>query len=158
MRFKSLLSVCLAVFFVLSANSQTTLNAESSRTEDVCETAFRYFFTHDGTLGAKAICISTTIPLPSNFTNRFANNIPHVVWSIECTSNLWAGVKYIKTNEPAVLVKIVSIRWVSGKEAEVSGGSVWGDFVRPPSTVHIVEKNGRWFVKNDKVDAVGQSS
>jgi hypothetical protein len=130
------------------------LNAESSRTEDVCETAFRYFFTHDGTSGAKAICISTATPLSSNFTSRLANIIPHVAWSIECTSDRWAGIKYIKTNEPAVLVKIVSIRWVSGKEAEVSGGSVSGDFLRPPSTIRIVEKNGRWIVKSDKVDGV----
>jgi hypothetical protein len=154
MRTRSLLSVCLAVLFVLSANSQTTLNADSSHTEDVCETAFRYFLTHGDTLGAKAICISTAIPLPSNFISRFANSIPHVAWSIECASNFWAGIKYIKTNEPAVLVKIVSIRWVSGKEAEVNGGSVWGDFVRPPSTVRIVEKNGRWIVKSDKADGV----
>ncbi|HEY6265737.1 MAG TPA: hypothetical protein VIW93_13105 [Candidatus Acidoferrum sp.] len=46
-----------------------------------------------------------------------------VVWSIECTSNLWAGIERTNKNEAAFLIKIASIRWISGEEAEVKGGA-----------------------------------
>src|SRR5216684_8525565 len=150
MKLKSFLALCLGVLFVFPADTQTTSALDSKRTEDICEVAFRYFFTHDGTGGAKAICISTIMPLPMGFISRFAYNNPPVVWSIECTSDLWAGVKYMKSNEPAALIKITSIRWVSGEQAEVKGGSVSGDFLRALNTVNIVKRNGRWLVKRDK--------
>jgi hypothetical protein len=154
MKLKSFLSLCFAAFLVSPVNSQTPAIADSSRTEDVCEAALRYFFAHDGTRTAKAICISTSMPLPPSFINRFASNDPQVVCSIECTSDRWAGAKYVRTNEPAALFKITSIRWVGGEEAEVKGGLSGGDFVRPPYTIHVIKRNGRWLVKSDKSASV----
>jgi len=150
MKHKRFLALCLGVLFVSPAKSQTPVDMDSRRTEDVCEAALRYFFAHHAAAHAKAICISTTAPLPLSFIDRFADHIPPVVWSVECTSDLWTGIKYMKTKEPAVLIKITSIRWVSGKEAEVKGSSPVGDFVRPPITISVIERNGRWLVKRDK--------
>jgi hypothetical protein len=92
--------------------------------------------------------------LPSHFIGRFAGNNPPVVWSIECTSDRWAGSKYIKTKEPAVLIKIIDVSWINSKEAHVKGGSVRGDFVSPPMTIRIVERNGRWLVEQDKSEGL----
>jgi hypothetical protein len=150
MKLKSLLALCVGVLFVFPGDSQTMSAPDSKRTEDVCEVALRYFFAHDGPQGAKAICISTNMPLPLNFIDRFASNNPRVAWSIECTSDQWSRTKYVKTNELAVVIKITGVRWINSKEAEVKGGSVGGDFVRLPITVKIRERDGRWFVEQDK--------
>ncbi len=150
MKLNSFLALCLGVLFVFPADTQTTSALDSKRTEDICEVAFRYLFAHDGPEGAKAICISTNISVPSHFIDRFAGNSPPVVWSIECTPDQWAGSKYMQTNEPAVLFKIISISRISSKEVQVKGSSVRGDFVRPPMIIKIVERNGRWLVKQAK--------
>jgi hypothetical protein len=150
MKIGRFLALCIGVLFVLPADSQTSPLLDLKRTEDVCEAALRYLFAHDGPEGAKAICISATASLPLHFIDRFAGNNPPVVWSTECTRDQWAGTKYLKTSQPAVLIKITSIRWISSKEAQVKGGSVTGDFLRPPITISIVERDGRWLVKQDK--------
>ena len=150
MKIRRFLALCIGALFISPADSQTVPLLDRKRTEDVCEVALRYLFAHDGPEGAKAICISTTVSLPLHFIDRFAGNNPPVVWSIECTSDQWAGSKYMKTNEPAVLIKIIDIRWINSKEVHVKGGSVRGDFVRPPMSMRIVERNGRWLVEQDK--------
>jgi hypothetical protein len=154
MKLKSFLALCLGVLFAFPGDSQTVSTVDSKRTEDVCEVAFRYLFAHDGPQGAKAICISTAMSLPSHFIDRFAGHNPPVVWSIECAGNQWAGTKYLKTNEPAVLIKMTNIRWINRKEAQVKGGSVRGDLISPPMTIRIVERNGRWLVEQDKSEGL----
>jgi len=154
MKLKIFWALCIAILFVFPADAQSPASLDSKRTEDICEVALRYLFAHDGPGGAKAICISTAMSLPPSFIDRFAGNNPRVVWSIECTSDLWAGSKYMKTNEPAVLIKIISIHWINSKEAQVKGGSVGGDFIKLPIIIDVVERDGRWLVKQDKSGGV----
>jgi len=154
MKIRRFLALCIGVFFILPADSQTAALLDPKRTEDVCEAALRYLFAHDGPEGAKAICISTTVSLPLHFIDRFAGNNPPVVWSIECTSDQWAGSKYMKTNEPAVLIRITSIRWINSREVQVKGGSMRGDFIQHPIIINIVERDGRWLAKQDKSEGV----
>jgi hypothetical protein len=149
MSLKGYSALCLGALFVFSTGPQTLFAQDVNRREAVCEAALRYFFTDEVPAGAKAICISSAIPFPASFINRFAGSNPPVVWSIECTSNLWAGIKRTNKNEAAFLIKIASIRWISGEEAEVKGGAAWGDFVQPPNIIHIVERNGHWIVKHE---------
>jgi hypothetical protein len=144
----SFLLLCSIFSFAGPADAQSSITPDSSRTQDVAESALRYFTAdnHPG-FGARVICFSTAMMLPMNFINRFRNGSDPVVWSTDCLRDAWGGMHYRKNNAPGVLVEISGIRWISGEDAEVTGFCRWGDFVPAPTKIHVIQKNGTWIVK-----------
>jgi hypothetical protein len=148
MKFWSLLAFCLTFSFAGSAKAQSSITPDFSRTQDVAESALRYFIAENQpSFGPRVICFSTSVSLPMKFISRFANSTDSVVWSIECLHDVLGGVYYRKNNKPGVLIEISSISWISGGDAEVTGFRRWGDFIPAPTKIHVIQKNGTWIVK-----------
>jgi len=132
---------------VFSASPQTGFVPDSKRMEDVHETSYRYFFTHDlARSNAMAFCISSAKPLTPNFLKRFANSDPPVVWLSECPLGPSKSGPLTAKKDRAVQIGIMSVRWISSIEAEVRGGCHSGELGGSQEVLHLALKNGRWTV------------
>jgi hypothetical protein len=145
------LVLSLTVVLMSAENAQSTYKI-ADPAEEVSEAALRHFLANSRLgFAPKVICISTGTPLALGFIDGFQYRVPRVVWSIDCTTNLWEGIRYIKTNEPAVLLHISRVRWISTEKAEVEGLFQCGDFPERPRKILLMRKNNVWIVKKESV-------
>jgi len=103
----------------------------------------------------KFYCIAAERPLPDSFIHRFSQSKPHIVWAFECdNSGPMNSIRYIKTGERGLLMKIKSIEWVSGQEAEVKVEAFSDGIAANWNILRMILREGRWKVAKDKSDGV----
>jgi hypothetical protein len=158
MRIALRLALVFLIFLSISADSysQAPFAQESSARSDLREAVFRSVFDHyTDDASVKFYCIAAERPLPDSFIHRFSQSKPHVVWAFECdNSGPMNSIRYSKTGERGLLMKIRSIEWISGQEAEVRV-EVFSDGIAANwNTLSMILNEGRWKVAKDKSDGV----
>jgi hypothetical protein len=150
----SILLLCSS--FVFSVSAQIPFADESPEKSNLREAIFRYMFEHyNYGSEVKVFCIQPEQPQPEKFLFRFANSKPPVVWASDCQlAGPMNAVKQRNTGESGIRMTVLSIRWISGQEAEAKVEAFSDGIAANWNTLRLVFKEGRWIVKNDKVDAV----
>ena len=144
------------LFLPCLVNAQAPFAEESKAKTDLREAIFRYMFAHYN-YGpyVKVLCIEPEGPQPESFLARFAGHNPRVVWSSECdTTGSMNGIRHKKTGESGMRMSVLSIKWISGVEAEAKVEAFSDGIAANWNTLRLVYKDGHWNVKSDRVDGV----
>jgi hypothetical protein len=150
----SILLLCSS--FVLGVTAQAPFADESPEKSNLREAIFRYMFEHYNYAShVKVFCIQPEQPQPEGFLLRLAGSKHRVVWASDCElTGPMKAVKEKKTGESGMRMTVISIRWIGGQEAEAKVEAFSDGIAANWNTLRIVLKEGRWFVKSDKIDAV----
>jgi hypothetical protein len=148
------LFLCLS--FVPSISAQAPFADESPEKSDLREAIFRYMFEHYN-YGSyvKVFCIQPEQPQPEKFLLRFADSKPLVVWASDCElTGPMNAVKQKKTGESGMRMSILTIHWISEREAEADIEAFSDGIASNQNTLRVVFKEGHWIVKSDKLNSV----
>jgi hypothetical protein len=150
----SILLLCSS--FVSSVSAQAPFADESPEKSNLREAIFRYMFEHyNHGPYVKVFCMQPEQPQPEKFLLRFADSKPRVVWASDCElTGPMNAVKQKKTAESGIRMSILTIHWVSEREAEAKIEAFSDGIASNQNTLRIVLKERRWIVASDKVDGV----
>jgi hypothetical protein len=149
-----ILLLCLSIVSRISAHAP--FSDESPEKSNLREAIFRYMFEHYN-YGpyVKVFCIQPEQPQPEKFLLRFADSKPRVVWASDCElTGPMNAVKQKKTAESGMRMSILTIHWISEREAETKIEAFSDGIASNQNTLRIVLKEGHWIVKSDKLDGV----
>ena len=150
-----LFTISFSFLFLATSTAQVPFARDSKVLDQVLETAFRHYMPKDGSVYlGKVVCLKADKELSDEFLKRFTLKAAKVVRASECTVDMAEGVQLKKTGEHGVATSIFSVEWISGSEAEVKGGNYWSGLGSTYSTLRIVYKQGKWFVKSETITGV----
>jgi len=126
--------------------------------DSIREVVFRYQFDHNesGVKNDAAVyCLSLSDGRtdPSDqFIMRFKGNQPPVLKVSKC--GWWSDTVPIDvtTGRRGLIFRVTGIRWISGKEVEVTGGYYEGGLSASGDTYRVVRQHGNWSVSEDKMN------
>ena len=150
-----LFTISLSFTLLASSSAQVPFAKDSKVLDQVRETAFRHYMPRDGTVyPEKVVCLKADKELSDEFLQRLTLKAAKVVRASECTVDGAYGVQLRRTGEHGVATSIFSIEWINGSEAEVKGGNYWSGIGATYSTLRIVYKQGKWFVKSQTITGI----
>jgi hypothetical protein len=136
--------------------AQAPFAEESKAKTDLREAMFRYMFEHyNYGPDVKVFCIQAERPLPESFLLRFSQNRPRVVWDSDCElTGAMNSVKQEKTGARGLRMTVMSIKWISGQEAEARVSTYSDGIAANWNILRVVSMEGHWVVKTDRPDGV----
>jgi hypothetical protein len=132
-----------------SPNAPAATGPTAAAEEDVLEAVFRYQFAHNASgiqQAAARYCISFPgDKAPSEgFLSRFARNLPPVAAADQCD----------RTTGKDLFFQAKAIEWEGDSTAVVHGGYWEGNLSSSGETFRVVREEGRWVVKDARLEAM----
>jgi hypothetical protein len=143
-------------FQAQDANSSETATQE----ENIREAVFRYMFEHNASgqkKNAGVYCLSLgeydhEIDPSDDLMKRLEGNRPSVRKISECVVHPYESVADRRTGKQGLIFRVTSIHWNSLREVEVACGYYEGGDSASGNTYTVVQRNGKWEVKTDKMN------
>ncbi len=148
----------LFLLFALTPLGFAADEARESQEDDVREAVFRWQFGHNAS-GQKTNAHAYFLAIgekgvdPTDaFMKRFAGHTPPVRKVSAASASAGRMVFDKETGETGLIFRVMSIKWKSDTEVDVTGGYYESGFSAAVNTYTVRKEEGKWKVTRDKRD------